>query len=281
MSHQPSGLTVQRPGFGEFPPGARMPSRVLEDCELVWMLQGRAVLDADPALHLPPGGLLFLPAGHPHGIAWDPDGPSRHGYVHFTPGAGSPTLPAEPVLVRMTPDDPLVGLCAYLGWLGTHEAPAGRAAAEQVVDFVLRLLVELPLPVDVPDAPTPAAFDSAVGHLRRAWATTPLGRIPVTELAAASAVSRAQLHRAFRAAVGVGPAAAMEWLRCARAEAMLLRTDLTLTAVARECGYADVAHFSHRFRAAHDVAPGEYRLRGGVSVLERPGARLLERLVWG
>lgn len=271
---------MQAPGVGEFPPGARMAPRVLDDFELVWMIAGTARLVAEPPLELGPGDLVLLPAGHAHAIEWDVVRPTRHGYVHFVPPA-QVVLPTEPVRVRMTAHDPLTGLCDYLSWLGAQgpSDPAGPTA--QVVDFLLTLLLDLPLPAPGAELTGPPSFRAAVGHLRTAWGVTPLRRVGVGDLAAAGAVSRAQLHRAFRATVGVGPARALEQLRCSRAETMLLRTDLTLAVVARECGYADVAHFSHRFGAVHGVAPGSYRLSGGGTCLAHPEMRRLERLVWG
>ncbi|NKE62092.1 helix-turn-helix domain-containing protein [Lentzea sp. PSKA42] len=71
--------------------------------------------------------------------------------------------------------------------------------------------------------------------------------------------------------------AALERVRCARAETLLLRTDLTVEAVARQCGFADVSHFSHRFRALYDVAPSAYR--GVPSALDHAGVRRLARLI--
>ena len=280
---------MQPPGVGEFPPGARMAPRVLDDFELVWMIAGTARLVAEPPLDLRPGDLVLLPAGHAHAIEWDAVRSTRHGYVHFTPPAHV-VLPTEPVRVRMTAHDPLPGLCDYLSWLGAQGPadpadpadPAGPAApTARVVDFLLTVLLDLPLPAPGAELTGPPSFRAAVDHLRTVWGVTPLRRVGVGDLADAAAVSRAQLHRAFRAAVGVGPARALEQLRCSRAETMLLRTDLTLAVVARECGYADVAHFSHRFDATHGVAPGSYRLSGGGRCLAHPGIRRLERLVWG
>lgn len=274
---------VQAPGVGEFPPGARMAPRVLDDFELVWMIAGTARLVAEPPLELAPGDLVLLPAGHAHAIDWDGVRGTRHGYVHFLPPARV-VLPSEPVRVRMSTHDPLTGLCDYLSWLGAQDPadpPGSAGPAARVVEFILTVLLDLPLPAPGAELTGPPSFRAAVDHLRTVWGLAPLRRVGVVELAAAAAVSRAQLHRVFRATVGVGPAQALEQLRCSRAETMLLRTDLTLGVVARECGYADVAHFAHRFGATHAVAPGLYRRTGGRSCLAHPGIRQLERLVWG
>jgi transcriptional regulator GlxA family with amidase domain len=109
----------------------------------------------------------------------------------------------------------------------------------------------------------------------------PLRRVTVTELASVAAVSRGYLERLFRAAFGLGVAAGTERARCSRAETLLTRTDLTLEVVARQCGFADGSHFSHRFTQLHGLPPSAYRRdRVTDSVLDDPGVRRLARLIW-
>ncbi len=127
----------------------------------------------------------------------------------------------------------------------------------------------------------PGPVAAAVDHLRRAWAQMPLPRVSVAELASAAAVSRGYLERLFRASFGLGVAAGLERARCSRVETLLIRTDLTLDTVARQCGFADGSHLSHRFTAIHGVPPRDYRRAGQVpSVLDDPGVRRLARLIW-
>jgi AraC-like DNA-binding protein len=47
-------------------------------------------------------------------------------------------------------------------------------------------------------------------------------------------------------------------------------------------GYADVAHFSHRFSTIHGMSPSAYRSLSNrsSSVMEEPGVLRLSRLVW-
>lgn len=79
--------------MADYPPGAQMPPRVLDDFEFVWMLAGhaRVTLDDD---HLPlgPRRLLLVPPGVRHGYLWDRTRPCRHGHVHFVP-LGASTEP--------------------------------------------------------------------------------------------------------------------------------------------------------------------------------------------
>ena len=63
---------MQWPAIADYPPGARMPRRVLDDFEFVWMLDGwaRVTLDAGE-LPLAPGQLLLLPGHAPGGGVGD------------------------------------------------------------------------------------------------------------------------------------------------------------------------------------------------------------------
>jgi len=273
---------IGRPAIADYPAGAVLPTRVIDDFELVWMVRGRARLTtATGDRPLGPGALALIPAAVPHGFAWDDRRPSRHGYVHFDVSMLAGPPPAAPTVVPMTDHDPLAGACAYLLWLGRDEPDGWQGRVADTLRFLLDVLTAGPLPpTGAPDEP-PRALAAAVDHLRRAWAEMPLDRVAVGDLAAAGHVSRGYLGRLFRLAFGLAPAAALERLRCARAETLLARTDLPVEAIAHQCGFADASHLSHRFAALYGVSPRAYRAAGGgPSVLGDPGVRRLARLVW-
>lgn len=262
-------VAPRRPGLGRFPPGARMPERVLADHELVWMLRGTARLTGEQPRDLKPGDLLLVPPGLRHGFVWDAREPTVHGYLHFD--CATP-LPASPLLVPMTRGDPLAALCAWM--LRLAVLPEGEAPLRDTLAFVLRTLAGLPAPTPVATLPTPLA--AALGWLREQWAEPPLRRVTTRQLAAAAALSVSQLTRLHVASFGFGPARGLSLVRLAEAESLLVRTDLPLEVVARTCGFADASHLSHRFREVHGTAPDRYRRSGtATSVLDDPGARAL------
>lgn len=283
---------MMRPAVAEYPAGARTPWRVIDDFELVWMLQGQARLISDERdWSLVPGRLALVPPGVRHGFVWDERRPCRHGYVHFdgehfagAPVAAAPVAAAPVAEVRVTPmtaDDPLDGLCAFLLWLGRSDRHDWQAPAEQALRLLFALAVAGPLPPAEPPRNLPAPVSAATDHLRCEWAQMPLRRLTVAELSSAAAVSRGYLERLFGAAFGLGVAAGTERARCSRAETLLTRTDLTLDVIARQCGFADGSHFSHRFTAIHGLPPSAYRRDGAAgSVLDDPGVRRLARLIW-
>jgi len=217
-----------------------------------------------------------VPPGLWHGLDWDPDRPARHGYVHFG-GAG---LEVKPRLVPMTRQDPLDGLCAYLLWLGTGNPAGWQAATRRTLAFMVDVIGSAALPGPRPRRPP--GLRAAIAHLRQVWAGPPFARVGVAQLAAAAHVSRSGLGRLVRRHYGCGAAAALEALRLSRTEPLLTRTDLTVEAIARECGFADASHLSHRFTAVYGMSPRAYRAAGtGVrSVLDDPGLRALAGQIW-
>jgi AraC family transcriptional regulator len=280
--HSIEGSAVNRPAVADYPAGAGLPPRVIEDFEFVWMLRGTARFEVAEVTPLAPGDLLLVPPGIRHRFEWDAAQPSRHGYVHFGP-ADVGRLPVPMVrLIRMSDADPLAGLCAYLLWIGGGNHDEWQIWQRRTLEFMLALVDSGPLP-SLDAAPTPSGpVLAAISHLRREWARMPLRRIGVQELARAAHVSRGYLNRLFQAGFGVSASVALEHLRCSRAEALLTRTDLKVAAIAHQCGYADVEHFSHRFSFVHSVSPTGYRAAAdqAPSVLEQPGVLRLNRLVW-
>ena len=63
------------------------------------------------------------------------------------------------------------------------------------------------------------------------------------------------------------PCPLAEWImrrRLDRARGRLADPDLAIAAVARECGFADMAHFSRRFRQAYGISPRQWRAQARV-----------------
>ncbi len=78
-------------------------------------------------------------------------------------------------------------------------------------------------------------------------------------LAQLACLSEFHLARMFRVSFGMPPSAWTAQRRIERACTLLRTTALPLQQVADACGYADLSHFGHRFRAALGAPPGQYR----------------------
>lgn len=78
-------------------------------------------------------------------------------------------------------------------------------------------------------------------------------------LADTAGLSEFHFARMFRISFGMPPHAWIAERRLERARQLLKSTGVPLQQVADACGYADLSHFSHRFRAAVGVSPRQYR----------------------
>jgi AraC-like DNA-binding protein len=271
-----------------------MTLRALDNWELVWIIRGRATLTGRPCLELPVGHLLLLPPQHPHGFDWNPRGITEHGYVHFdleaVPGAPDVLGRAErarglpdvggPVQIAM--DEPLSALCAYLQWLGSSQLDDWQGPVAVTIGQILQHMIALPRPADPTRDALPVPVMDAVQHLRHVWVSPPLRRVSLAELSAVAVVSPAHLNRLFNATFELSVATALEQVRCLRAATLLERTDMSTAEIARQCGFADASHFSHRFREITGSPPRAVRdLRAPINLRDKSGLRRLETLVLG
>jgi AraC family transcriptional regulator len=88
-------------------------------------------------------------------------------------------------------------------------------------------------------------------HLAQALTLGTLARI--------ACLSEYHLARMFRVSFGMPPHAWIAARRLDRARQLLTSGALPLQQVADACGYADLSHFSHRFRGDAGVSPSRYR----------------------
>jgi len=156
-------------------------------------------------------------------------------------------------------DPQLAAMCRALAghdW----EGPDGRLRANQAAHDVLSRLLR---GQGVPRAGiAPKGGLSAVVRRRlRDYIEANLTQaLTVGELAEVAALSEFHLARMFRLSFGLPPHAWIAQARLDRARALLRDTALPLAEVAARCGYADVSHFSHRFRGSVGASPNRYRL---------------------
>ncbi|NRR31110.1 helix-turn-helix transcriptional regulator [Oxalobacteraceae bacterium] len=78
-------------------------------------------------------------------------------------------------------------------------------------------------------------------------------------LAQLANMSEYHFARMFRISFGMPPSAWIAARRIEHARVLLKTTAQPLQQVADACGYADLSHFSHRFRDATGAAPSHYR----------------------
>lgn len=82
------------------------------------------------------------------------------------------------------------------------------------------------------------------------------------KLAAISALSLSQFKVLFAKHTRKTLSQYLAMLRMEKARALLANTDMPISIVAENTGYADQSAFSRRFQKYHGISPGEYRKRG-------------------
>ncbi|WP_116997303.1 helix-turn-helix transcriptional regulator [Desertimonas flava] len=263
-----------RPALFTYPPGATFGPRTLRDFEFVWVVRGRAEwqhLDLDERVTLEPGVLLLARPGMRDHLRWIADEPTIHGYVHFdlTPRPDSDGWPS--VRRHAIAPSPLPALLDYLVWLAATPG-ATPDEVERTVATVLRIFVAGSLPDLAPPA-EPEPLATALDHVRNEWSRR-VRAISLGELADVAGVSAEHLTRLCKRHAGVSLATALELARLDVADELLLRTNLTVTEIARTCGYDDPLYFSRRFRHHYGHSPRAHRQRGGrTSPVDAAGLR--------
>jgi AraC family transcriptional regulator len=210
------------PAAADYPPGSTFGPRDARSFEFVWVLRGRASWSCgDMAAELPPGRLLLVRPGMRDFFRWDTHGPTRHAYVHFLLHGADEAAPASyehwPAVRALNEQTgPMAALCAYLLWLGDTQPEHWQVRAVDVLGLLLTTFVSGPFPRDDPGDVSPP-LRAMLRHVARRWSDGVARPVQLADLAAAAAVSPSSLSRLFRQRFSVGPVAAIERLRLARA----------------------------------------------------------------
>ncbi len=92
-----------------------------------------------------------------------------------------------------------------------------------------------------------------------------VGNAPsVTELAARTYMSVSGFSAKFKRYYGMAPSEYITAVRISHASRLLMETDLSVEAVAHECGFGDPLYFSRMFRKSCGVSPREWRKRNRI-----------------
>ncbi len=83
--------------------------------------------------------------------------------------------------------------------------------------------------------------------------------ISLDDMAAVAGLSRKYFCKFFKDMTGTTPVSYLMAYRVERAARKLLSTDLSVTQIAFDCGFADVSYFIKTFKAYRGVPPAEYR----------------------
>jgi AraC-like DNA-binding protein len=167
----------------------------------------------------------------------------------------------EPLVERLTPDDPLRGSFQELFDEIAAQRPGYRAMAEALLRRCLILLLrrlcsrggQRRLPWLAP------LEDSRLGRAAAAMQERPEHAFTLPALAEVAGMSRSVFAARFADALGQSPIGYLKALRLTRATRLLLGTDLPVKSVATRVGYSSRSSFTRAFIAYHGVSPVAFR----------------------
>lgn len=147
-----------------------------------------------------------------------------------------------------------------LAWL--DEAVRRLAHGPRTLVALERFLIDLAgLLAPAEGSPAPPGCPPWLQELVRRLAAGELLEQGVSQLAAAAGCSRGHLARACMAHLGCTATELLNRHRLARASSRLAIDDASITAIAADCGLANLSHFYRLFRTATGMTPRAWRLR--------------------
>lgn len=152
-------------------------------------------------------------------------------------------------------------------WLGVlsdavvRDAPGQDAVVDRVLDLLLVAVLRAWFARSEVDPPGwyRAEADPVVGAALRRLRDEPARAWTVEDLARDAGLSRAAFARRFQRLVGEGPVTYLTGWRLALAADLLLGTDLTLAAIARQVGYGSPFSLSAAFSRRYGRSPQSFR----------------------
>lgn len=264
MSDGSAPLIQGRANVATYPPGAIYGPRTMDVYEFVWILTGSATWsvqdDSDLAIRaLVPGTLALSRPGTVESFEWDDRQVSSHGYVHFVFDRGATDPSRLPATRRMEEHPLLHELCMHLTQLAFVPGEMSQRRSSEALGLLLDVFVNGPYIEGEQGVASRDLVDEGLRYVRSVWQEHGIRSVPLAEVSAAVGVSPAHFSRLYTARYGVPFARSLEIVRLVRSAVVLARTNLTLSSVAADNGFADEFHLSHRFSAAYGAAPGRFR----------------------
>ncbi len=243
-----AGLFVSRRDGGQ-----RHAERTIDSHELIVVRSGvLGMHEDDERIEVSAGEALVLTAGHRHGGTADYGHDLSFHWLHFccpTPHDGL-ELPRHS---RPRRPDLLMELMARY-----QDDRISGAATPATSGLLVHLML-----AELAAAPPARAVGGATAHLvgrAEAW----IGHhyheaVSTSDVARVLDCNPDHLGRAFRMVTGRTLVQALHANRLSEARRRLIETSEDIAAIARDCGFGDLAHFRRIFRRTTGTAPGAFR----------------------
>ncbi len=255
-------IQVTGGGYANFPAGASLPERTIKNFELVWIESGHVTwLCNGEEIDCPAPTIICSQPQWRDGYTWDPNFPTRHGFLDFTCTPSELGLPDPshwPTHVYNDGDDILRPLLRHALWL--HTAGLRHDLIESALLHCLRCFIGGVGSIGtVSYKRLPSTFHRALRVIHNAWGDDIACNLPLDTWAERTQCSRGHLIALFKKHVELSPHESLLLLRLERARHLLERSDVSIHNIAEQCGFATSFHFSRCFREACGMPPSQYR----------------------
>jgi len=223
-----------------------------------------------------PGNVAIIPPGAGHSYYADDTEPWTIWWFHATGSAvegmldsilddrSLPLLRVKDVSWVASLVDEMIDLLS-----GDGAQPSLLAASAAAYYLLARLGIDH-VPLDAAgDDPLAETLSSLREHVEAPVSTT--------ELAARAGYSASHFSALFMKRTGMSVTRYTTQLKMAKARELLTTTNLPVTDIAQQVGYADRLYFSRRFHAIHGLSPSQFRSHEAADDLIALGSRTTSR----
>jgi AraC-like DNA-binding protein len=251
-------MRIHKCGFLTYPPATIIGPIVVDTYGLVWMDEGSCeVVVGEEHVTLTERDFILCPPGVAATYSWATySRPTRMGFLYFH---SAPDLRWR--LSYHVPEDDIVPpLMRHLLWLAQTQPDDWEASLSSTATYILEVLSTGHSGTDLAERPQLSEpIERVMSYLSSIWANGPMRSPSLEELARSARVGPEHLSRIFTRELDHPPLLTLRLLRVHRAATLLRQTDMSVRAIAFECGWTNEYHFSEAFRARAGVPPTQYR----------------------
>lgn len=241
--------------------------RIYGDMELIYVMSGESIITLNSVVYYGHEGDLFVI--HKHSLCridTNPEDPHENYWMHLDVGDVVAEKQLENLLggpmLHLGKDRQLL---EYYRWMDAYYTIGGNGSylcIKSCLHLILCRIIQLLHQQENPSTFRIADQCDDLRNLLRICIQKILesrGNITVAKLCEQVYVSPSHLRQVFRTQLGESPSAFIRSVRIREAEKQLMVTDLPISAIASQLGYASPYHFTNDFRKNHAITPTEYR----------------------
>lgn len=246
-------------GYVKYPANSQLGPRIQRGIEFVCTLSGHIDFTIESQSYsLPPGYMALMLPRKEEFYQFHPEQVTEHTWCqldfHSLPETLIQQLEKLPKVLPMTPEiEQLVEL--GLAITGTQQVAnqtvlfrLGEALAQYYLEIAQQAPKQRPKPLS-------RVVRRAIHYIQQHYAED----IKLDDLAKAACCTPNHVINQFKLAFQTTPMKYVWQCRVDRAESLLRHTQLSISDIAVQCGFASPFHFSRLFKERHDQSPSQFR----------------------